>query len=1365
MDFGLGNKADSISNGNGITAPGARNAIGHGYASAVLADNLGSGAAETLGNLREATSSSRPGGDTYQDQWDNSIGRQIKEWVEAEGIELTPQNLDDLLIDAYENGEFITDYKTDPRVPDDIEINKDQSPNPTYSGPSPDWRGSSKGRSNTEGELGNGYDSNGDPIPANNKPDQPSPANPDDTFGGGGGDDQLLGDVDDLFDNPPISPLIIDLNNNGLIELTAYDVNNKTFFDLDADGFMEQTGWVSSNDGFLVRDVNDDGVINNINELFGNANTDGFIELASLDSNSDYIINSQDDYFSELKIWRDDDGDAYSDRNELYALSTFDIAEINLNYNTVNDINQGHQVSSTSTVNLSGGGTLDIADIWFEHSQTYSQFITPQSSSYSTSILDIPQLRGYGNIPDLWYSAENNNSLLLDIKSLVSQNFDNFNFSTFKNQVESVIIKWAGADNIPTNSRGNYVNAQYLETFEAFMGRDYLGYADQQPNPLPNAGAVIEDLWDQFVSSASAKILVQIPSLLYTGVLAETYDIVADAESSGVPLTEAQIETFVNGKASTATTEYENHPLLHFYAIKYDVNSDILFGSFDDLVNGLVANQPSNLSDKDTYWQDLLSFINAVADSMELSNQDYNNKLDNTHLENFVGTNQSLDTLRNDDVIIGTGNDDTISGSSADDYIVGLAGNDSIIGGYGNDSFGYYSGDGDDTISDIGLTDDTLLFGPNIGWNDLTFTRPSTNDLLISVNGGGSILIERQFNNSNDEIETFQLDDGSIMTAVDIRNAILTQSSTSGDDTIIGYSGDDTLEGKGGNDSLSGGHGDDLYVYNLGDGNDTISDIGLTDDTLLFGPNIGWSDLTFTRPSTNNLLISVNAGGSILIERQFNNSNDEIETLQLDDGSIMTAADIRNTILAQSSTSGDDSIVGFNNDDTIASGDGNDTIDSAYGDDSIVAGAGNDSIEAGSGADTIEDGSGNDIIFGENGDDDIYVGSGQDTIIAGSGDDYIGLGNDGDVDTLVYNSLYDSETIGGSFGDFVGGFEQGIDKIDLSALGYSSVVELTQGTYNDTIEGDTDSYISHSDGFYIGFDGAYTFTDSDFIFVSGNLINGTNGNDSLTGTAADELIKGFDGNDTINGDVAFGTGGRDTIYGGNGRDFIQLWHDNGLVYGGNDKDTILGADGNDTLYGDAGIDKLVGNQGNDFLYGGDDGDTLDGAKGNDWLYGQDGNDTLDGQLGNDRLYGGNGADIMDGKGDNDSLYGGNDNDKLYGNSGNDWLDGDSGDDEIAGQAGADTLTGDAGNDIFLFFGAGDSDVTGAGAEYDVIRDFEDGADTFRLLGLNASSFSDISVTLETGGTRTIVQSSLDDFGFMIDGDVVSQLDSGDFLFS
>jgi len=52
-------------------------------------------------------------------------------------------------------------------------------------------------------------------------------------------------------------PLVFDLDGDGF---TSTTINDGVYFDLDANGFANATAWIEAEDGFLVRDLNEDGV-------------------------------------------------------------------------------------------------------------------------------------------------------------------------------------------------------------------------------------------------------------------------------------------------------------------------------------------------------------------------------------------------------------------------------------------------------------------------------------------------------------------------------------------------------------------------------------------------------------------------------------------------------------------------------------------------------------------------------------------------------------------------------------------------------------------------------------------------------------------------------------------------------------------------------------------------------------------------------------------------------------------------------------------------------------------------------------------------------------------------------------------------
>ena len=150
---------------------------------------------------------------------------------------------------------------------------------------------------------------------------------------------------DDRDDDPDpereYSPIVIDLSNDGI---NSHALNYTINFDLDNNGFKEATGWVSGDDALLTIDKNNNGIIDNGSELFGNKSisdsafsytnsslNNGFETLKSYDTNNDGIIDSQDAEFDKLLLWQDKNSNGISETDELIKLSDkAEFANLNL---------------------------------------------------------------------------------------------------------------------------------------------------------------------------------------------------------------------------------------------------------------------------------------------------------------------------------------------------------------------------------------------------------------------------------------------------------------------------------------------------------------------------------------------------------------------------------------------------------------------------------------------------------------------------------------------------------------------------------------------------------------------------------------------------------------------------------------------------------------------------------------------------------------------------------------------------------------------------------------------------------------------------------------------------------------------------
>src|SRR3954447_20815295 len=301
-----------------------------------------------------------------------------------------------------------------------------------------------------------------------------------------------------------------------------------------------------------------------------------------------------------------------------------------------------------------------------------------------------------------------------------------------------------------------------------------------------------------------------------------------------------------------------------------------------------------------------------------------------------------------------------------------------------------------------------------------------------------------------------------------------------------------------------------------------------------------------------------------------------------------------------------------------------------------------------------------------------------------------------------------------------------------------------------------------------------------------DTFSGNGGIDFLRGSVGDDHLYGGSGNDFLDGgennDVARGDGGNDILVGLTGNDNLD---------GGTGNDDIFGGPGRDVLHGGAGADKFVfistadspasaHDQITDFSLS--SGDTIDlssihnfsfigkgaftapwqvregtagghgtvevntsGSSGAEMVIDLNGNGTL---TANDFILSGgvtsdnathdvlirpeteNAPNTFHGGGGFDYLYGAAGNDRLYGEGDSDMVRGGAGDDLVDGGAGDDGLYGGAGRDTFV-----------ASSGHDIIQDFASGQDRIQVASSAASSFAQLSVTQEAGGTLVEVGGS------------------------
>ncbi|WP_181015777.1 calcium-binding protein [Citrobacter amalonaticus] len=539
------------------------------------------------------------------------------------------------------------------------------------------------------------------------------------------------------------------------------------------------------------------------------------------------------------------------------------------------------------------------------------------------------------------------------------------------------------------------------------------------------------------------------------------------------------------------------------------------------------------------------------------------------------------------DVLYGLAGNDTLDGGAGDDILVGGTGNDILTGGAGNDTYLFNTGDGQDALRGHYHTTpetNTLQFGAGITADQVTVKRSGNNNLLLTLAGSTDrILVEDFFYMDRPDgyytpLQVVEFADGTRWTVADLVAKALqatdgadTLSGTSGNDILFGLAGNDVLYGQAGNDTLyggegndtldggagddilvggtgndilTGGTGNDTYLFNAGDGQDTLRGHYHSTpetNTLRFGKGITADQVTVKRSGNNNLLLSL-AGSTdrILVEDFFYMDRPDgyytpLQVVEFADGTRWTVADL--VAKALQATDGADTLTGTS---------GNDVLYGLAGNDVLYGQAGNDTLYGGEGNDTLDGGAGDDILVGGTGNDILTGGTGNDTYLFNTGDGQ---------DTLRghYHSTPETNTL-----QFGAGITA--DQVTVKRSGNNNLLLSLAGS-TDRILVEDFFYMDRPDGYYtplqvVEFADGTRWTVEDLV---AKALQATDGADTLTGTSGNDVLYGLAGNDVLNGQA-----GNDTLYGGEGNDTLDGGAGDDILVGGTGNDILTGGTGNDT---------------------------------------------------------------------------------------------------------------------------------------------------------------------------------------------------------
>ena len=373
-------------------------------------------------------------------------------------------------------------------------------------------------------------------------------------------------DKDDKQDPEDIDPIIIDLNKNGI---TSTKLNNTIYFDHDNNNFKEASSWIDKGDAFLALDKNNNGLIDNGNELFGNHTisntrfkytnnkaTNGYEALKTYDLNGDNVIDSKDEIYDKLVLWKDSNQNAITDKGELIKLKDSGIVSIDLNYKNINTDEKGNTIKQSSTITFEDGTTTIANDVWFKVNLDKTKHISidemikdtlinlnkrqdelikeyKENNNLNTNDLNndeslqnilnsdeilktyndklntlfyiksLLQVKAFGNLSSLQEAMVNNPKLatMVNLYLLMDE-------KAKKENISDIVYEWAGVSSVDDSSMRGQVKEKDMIVYEKLSGKPFM-WKGRDKNANRYVKPVIEEIFNNFKNYVYASIELQ----------------------------------------------------------------------------------------------------------------------------------------------------------------------------------------------------------------------------------------------------------------------------------------------------------------------------------------------------------------------------------------------------------------------------------------------------------------------------------------------------------------------------------------------------------------------------------------------------------------------------------------------------------------------------------------------------------------------------------------------------------------------------------------------------------------------------------------------------------------------------------------
>ncbi|HGX9779669.1 TPA: iron-regulated protein FrpC, partial [Neisseria meningitidis] len=480
-----------------------------------------------------------------------------------------------------------------------------------------------------------------------------------------------------------------------------------SLFDHTNNGIRTATGWVSADDGLLVRDLNGNGIIDNGAELFGD-NTKladgsfakhGYAALAELDSNGDNIINAADAAFQTLRVWQDLNQDGISQANELRTLEELGIQSLDLAYKDVNkNLGNGNTLAQQGSYTKTDGTTAKMGDLLLAADNLHSRF--KDKVELTAEQAKAANLAGIGRLRDLREAAALSGDLANMLKAYSAAETKEAQLALLDN----LIHKWA-----ETDSNWGKKSPMRLSTDWTQTANEGIALTPSQVAQLKkNALVSLSDKAKAAIDAARDRIAVLDA---YTGQDSNTLYYMSEEDALNiVKVTNDTYDHLAKNIYQNLLFQTRLQPYLN--QISFKMENDTFTLDFSGLVQAFNHVKETNPQKAFVDLAEMLAYgelrswyegRRLMTDYVEEAKkagkfEDYQKVLGQETVALLAKTSgtQADDILQN----VGFGHNKNVSlyGNDGNDTLIGGAGNDYLEGGSGSDTYVFGEGFGQDTV-------------------------------------------------------------------------------------------------------------------------------------------------------------------------------------------------------------------------------------------------------------------------------------------------------------------------------------------------------------------------------------------------------------------------------------------------------------------------------------------------------------------------------------------------------------------------------------------------------------------------------------------------------------------------------------------